>query len=160
HHGPMTSESEVLNQARIASLDAQASMHMKEGIRLLEESRANAEAALHCFDRALELRRRLPIEIAVYAYGLAACWLNRAEALMQVGDAAHRDLARHAYDEAIALLRTLPSGDARFSKRLVIALQNRALAGVTDDASATAAARYGFTEAIAVLDDASGLEPH
>jgi hypothetical protein len=39
------------------------------------------------------LRRRLPIEIAAYAYGLAACWLNRARALMQLGDVAHRDLA-------------------------------------------------------------------
>jgi tetratricopeptide (TPR) repeat protein len=144
----------------IAAADADASMHMKEGIRLLEESHANAEAALRCFDRALELRRRLPIEKAVYAYGLAACWLNRADALMHVGDAAHRDLARHAYDEAIDLLRTLPFDDARFSKRLAIALQNRALAVVAHDASATADAIHAFTEAIAVLSDASGLEPH
>jgi len=142
----------------IAAADAKASMHMKEGIRLLEEYHANAEAALRCFDRALELRCRLPIQKAVYAYGLAACWLNRADALMRVGDAVHRDLARHAYDEAIDLLRTLPVGDARFSKRLAIALQNRALAVVAHDASADAI--HAFTEAIAVLSNASDLEPH
>ncbi|HEX7796712.1 MAG TPA: hypothetical protein VF456_20260 [Vicinamibacterales bacterium] len=149
-----------MSPEEIAAVDAQASMHMKQGIRLLEESHTNAVAALRCFDQALELRRRLPIETAVYAYGLAACWLNRADALMQVGDAAHCDLARYAYDEAIGLLRTLPIGDTRFSKRLVIALQNRASAVVAHDASATADAVHAFTEAIAVLNDASGLEPH
>lgn len=154
----MTPASELVDPAEIAEADAQASVHMKEGIRLLEESRANAEAALRCFDGALALRRRLPIEVAAYAYGLAACWLNRADALMQLGDAAHRDLARHAYDEAIALLRTLPFDDARVSKRLVIALQNRALAVVAHDAAATADAIHAFTEAIAVLNEAAGLE--
>jgi len=156
----MTSTSELLNPAEIAAADAEASMHMKEGIRLWQESGANVEEALRCFDRALELRRRLPTAVAAYAYGLAACWLNRADALMHLGDAAHRDLARQAYDEALALLRTLPLDDGRFSKRLVIALQNRALALVAHDASAAADATHAFTEAIAVLNEASGLEIH
>jgi hypothetical protein len=143
----------------MAAADAQASMHMKEGIRLLEESHGNAVAALRCFDRALELRRRLPTEAGADAYGLAACWLNRADALMHLGGARHDDLAREAYDEAIALLRTLPFGDdARFSKRLVIALQNRALAIVAHDPLATTDAAQALSEAIAVLNEASNME--
>lgn len=148
-----------MNVAEIAATDAQASLHMKEGIRLLEASYENAEAALRCFDRALELRRRLPIEIADCAYGLAACWLNRADALMHLGDAPHRELARHAYDEAIALLRRLPlDADARFSRRLVIALQNWALALVAHDRSATADATHALTEAVAVLNEAFNMD--
>jgi tetratricopeptide (TPR) repeat protein len=155
----MTPPSKITNPADIAVADAQASKHMKEGIRLLGESPGNVQAALGCFDRALELRSRLPIEVAAYAYGLAACWLNRAEALTHLGNAAHRELAREAYDEAIALLRTLRlRDDARFSKRLAIALQNRALALVAHDPSATTDAAHALSEAIGVLDEASGLE--
>src|SRR5262245_1583610 len=153
--------SEIVNPADIAAADAEASMHMKEGIRLLNESHANAEAALRCFDRALELRRRLPIEVAACAYGLAACWLNRADALTHLGDARHRGLALQACDEAIALLRILPlDRDARFSKRLAIALQNRALALVAHDRFATSDAAHALTEAIAVLNAASAMEAH
>src|SRR5262245_18093186 len=102
---------------------------MKEGIGVVAASPRNAGAALECYDAGLELRRRLPIDVAAYAYGLAACWLNRADALTHLGEKAHRDLARQACDEAIALLRALPwRDDARFAKRLAIALQNRALA--------------------------------
>jgi len=154
----MTFESEIMNPAQMAATDAQASIHMKEGIRVLEQSHENAGAALRCFDHALELRRRLPTEVAAYAYGLAACWLNRADALTHLGGALNDDLARQAYDEAIALLRTLPLGDdARFSKRLVVALQNRALALVAHDPSATMDAAQALTEAIAVLDEASHM---
>src|SRR5262245_21020978 len=155
----MTSASKIVDATEIAAADAQASLHMKEGIRLLEESSENAEAALRCFDRALELRLRLPTEIPACAYGLAACWLNRADALTRLEDTAHHDLPRHAFDEAIALLRTLPlHDDARFSKRLAIALQNRALAIVAHDRSATTDAANALTEAIVVLDEASALE--
>src|SRR5262245_59019229 len=155
----MTSTSKIVNPTEIAAVDAQASTHMKEGIRLLEESAENAAAALQCFDRALELRRSLPAEIPACAYGLAACWLNRADALVHLGDTAQLDLARQAYDEAIALLRTLPlQDDARFSKRLAIALQNRALRIVAHDQSATADAADALTEAIVVLDEASAME--
>jgi hypothetical protein len=68
--------------------DARASSFMKEGIRLLQ-SEHDAEAALLCFDRARELRSRLPTDVPIHAYGLAACWLNRAEALTGLGHAHH-----------------------------------------------------------------------
>jgi tetratricopeptide (TPR) repeat protein len=105
----------------------EASRLMKEGIRLRDEAQAPAEA-LDCFDRALELRRRLPIgEVPVLRYDLAACWLNRAEALVRLRLDDHRFVeALKAYDEALALLRTVPlDEDPRFARRLAIAWQNR-----------------------------------
>ena len=49
----------VLDSQKIQETDARASSLMKEGIGLLYSSN-DAEAALVCFDRALELRLRLP----------------------------------------------------------------------------------------------------
>jgi hypothetical protein len=60
----MTSGAEIVNPAQMAAADARASTHMKDGIRLLEESDGNAMAAIRCFDRALELRRCLPTAVA------------------------------------------------------------------------------------------------
>jgi len=141
----------------LQGIDAQASLFMKQGIRLLAagESHATIEA-LALFDRALELRRRLPVEtVPRFAYGLAACWLNRAEVLMQLEDADVdcTSLAICAYDEAIRLLRKLPlHEDVRFPKRLAIAYQNRGLV-LQAGHSNLAGARAAFLEAIAVLDD-------
>ena len=44
----------------IKATDAQASLFMQEGIRLLQSDN-DADAAILYFDCALELRRRLPI---------------------------------------------------------------------------------------------------
>ncbi len=127
---------------------------MKEGIRLMP---SDADAALVCFDQALELRRGLPTEVPKHAYGLAACWLNRAEALACLGPA-HQAQALRAYDEALVLLRTLPLGaDARFSKRLAIAQQNRALVLAAQKPPATADAIAALVDAIAVLDQADAI---
>jgi len=141
----------------IEATNAQASLLMKEGIRLMR-SESDAAAALLCFDRALELRRRLPTQVPVHAYGLAACWLNRAEALTGLG-AARDVLALHAYGEALALLRALPiDRDPRFPRRLAIALQNRALLLIAQNPLAAAAAMGGLADAIAVLDGAEAMD--
>ncbi|HVW09296.1 MAG TPA: hypothetical protein VHC90_11980 [Bryobacteraceae bacterium] len=130
---------------------------MQEGIRLLE-SAGDPDPAILCFDRALELRRRLPAEVPIHAYGLAACWLNRAEALTRLGPG-FDTLTLHAYGEALVLLRALPLGaDARFSRRLAIALQNRALVLAAQNPPATADAVAGLNEAIAVLDHAETMD--
>ena len=95
---------------------------------------------------------------SVNAYGLAACWLNRAEALTSLGPA-HHALALRAYDEALALLRPRPLGDdARFSKRLAIAYQNRALVLAAQNPPATADAIAALVDAIAVLDHAETMD--
>jgi hypothetical protein len=109
-------------------------------------------------NRALELRRWLPTEAPIHAYGLAACWLNRAEALTRLGPD-HHELALRAYDEALALLRPLPLGDdARFSKRLAIAHQNRALVLAAQNPPATADAIAALIDAIAILDRAQVMD--
>jgi hypothetical protein len=156
----MTASVKVLDPREIEATDAQASLFMEEGIRLMQSgNNADAtDAALLCFDFALELRRRLPTEAPAHAYGLAACWLNRAEALMRPGSANHA-LALGAYDEALALLRPLPLGeDARFSKRLAIAHQNRALVLAAQNPPETADAIASLVDAIAVLDQAETMD--
>src|SRR5688572_24363916 len=117
----MSLELKVIGPSEAPAIDAQASMLMKRGIRLLSDATPDAiSEALACFDRALELRSRLPIDaVPVFRYGLAACWLNRADALIRLGHAALISDALRAYDEGIALLRGLPlHEDARFPRRL------------------------------------------
>src|SRR5579872_3683758 len=130
-----------VNPADVQEIDAKASVFMKEGISLMDEARPEAIAgALQCFNRALELRRRLPIETSpMLRYGLAACWLNRADALMHLETSEQTQMALCSYDEALTLLRDLPlHEDARFPRRLAIAYQNRGLALQSQDASAIA----------------------
>jgi hypothetical protein len=153
----MISSVRVLDPHEIEATDARASLLMQEGIRLIQSGN-DADTALRCFDRALELRRRLPTEMPVHAYGLAACWLNRAEALTSLGPT-HHALALSAYDEALALLRPLPLGDdARFSKRLAIAHQNRALLLAAQNPPATGDAVAALVDAVAVLDRAEAMD--
>jgi tetratricopeptide (TPR) repeat protein len=151
----MTSDSTVLTPAQIQAIDAQASVLMKQGIRLLgEEPPGPIDAALECFDRALALRRQLPVATnPLLGYGLAACWLNRADALMRLGDAAQIAVALRAYDEAIALLRVLPLAiDPRFPRRLAIAHQNRGLALQAQGQAALTAAIDAFENALGILE--------
>ncbi len=147
----------ITDSAEIAAADAQASSFMKEGIRLMQ-TEDGVEPALVCFERALELRRRLPPDIAAHAYGLAACWLNRAEALTRLG-ADYTALTLAAYDEALALLSTLPLSEAsRYSQRLAIAHQNRALVLVEQNPPEVNEALLALTNAITVLDDAKAMD--
>ncbi|MGC2332517.1 MAG: hypothetical protein WA581_13765 [Candidatus Acidiferrales bacterium] len=141
----------------LRAIDSQASVLMKRGISLLAVTQSNSTVeALALFDSALELRRRLPIEtVPQFGYGLAACWLNRAEALMQLreANADHIRAVLRAYDEAILLLRKLPlDEDMRFPRRLAIAYQNLGLTLQTENRSDIAEVSATYLEAIAVLD--------
>ena len=140
--------------ADVQAIDAQASVLMKQGIRLLSDADpAAVTEALGCFDRALALRSRLPIDEApLLRYGLAACWLNRADALMRLGDAAQIAEALRAFDEGIIVLGGLPLGqDARFPRRLAMAHHNRGLALQRQNRS-VADVIAAFTDAITILD--------
>jgi tetratricopeptide (TPR) repeat protein len=151
----MTFDPKALGPSEVHAINAQASVLMKRGIRLLNETQPEAiSEALDCFDRALELRRGLPIDSdPVLGYGLAACWLNRADALVRLGDPAQFPAALRAYDEGIGVMRGLPLGDdARFPRRLAMAHQNRGLALHTQGRSGAAEAIVAFTDAIAILD--------
>lgn len=144
-----------LSPSDVEELNMHASFFMKEGIRLLEEPGPEAvSAALRCFDHALELRRRLPIETsAMLRYGLAACWLNRGDALMRLEPPEQTQLALRSYDEALALLRDLPlHEDARFPRRLAIAHQNRGLALQATSTPVITEAIREFSKAIEVLE--------
>jgi hypothetical protein len=137
------------------SVERQASALMKRGMGLVNERGPEAiSEALACFDRARDLRCRLPFgTVPRFAYSLAACWLNRAEALMQPGGGDHLSLAIQALDEAIVLLSALPlDRDPRFPRRLAIAHQNRGLALQAQGDSCRAAAVAAFTDAIAILE--------
>lgn len=147
---------------RIQQLDADASALMKEGIRLLEQPGADsAAAALTCFDRALTIRGALPIEQSPrLRYGLAACWLNRADALVRLGGRGELSMALRAYDEGIVLMRTLTlSEDPLYARRLAIAHQNRGMALQFLGAASWADAVGAFSAALDVLDsdDAAGV---
>ena len=99
---------------------------MKQGIRLLDAG--SPAEALPLFEQALELRKQLPANNPTYAFGLAACWLNRGDAISRKGDAASIADAIRSYDAGIVALHTLPlDTDPRFPRRLAIAHQNRGL---------------------------------
>src|SRR5689334_22823760 len=133
------------------TLDTRASELMTRGIALMDTG--DAAAALRWFDEALALRQQLPADtVPIYAYGLAACWLNRADALACIGnsDALHDALA--AYDAGIDVMRSLAlDAGPRFPRRLAIALQNRALALRARNARDLGPVTSGFLEAIDVL---------
>lgn len=155
----MTVDPESLTAEEVDTVNAQASVLMKRGIALMGEGRADTVAeALACFDQALEMRLGLPIDrAAVLGFGLAACWLNRADALVRLGGPDRLALALQSYDEGIGIVRGLPFGeDARFPRRLVIALQNRGLALLAQSPDNLPAAVEAFTDAIATLDSEDG----
>jgi hypothetical protein len=146
----------IVTEAEIELINQQASTLMKRGIALMEEPRREAAIdALHCFDEALALRREIPAgHSPLQGYLLAACLLNRADALVRLNDAAPLAAALDSYDEAIDVLGTLPMDeDPLYPRRLAIGCQNRGLAlqvrGLEGDAAAAAEA---FNDAIAILD--------
>jgi hypothetical protein len=152
----MTPNSDMPSASEVEAINAEASVLMKRGIALMSDTglgNSGVAEALDCFERALALRLQLPVEaIPVLGYGLAACWLNRADALVRLG-AEKIGLALTSYDEGIALLRRLPlHEDPRFPRRLAIAHQNRGLALRAQSPPAAAEAILAFAEAAAVLD--------
>ena len=145
-----------MNGTEVDVINEQASALMKRGIALMEEPRREAVIdALHYFDEALALRRQIPADHSPFqGYLLAACLLNRADALVRFNDAGPLAAALASYDEAIEVLRALPmSEDPLYPRRLAMACHNRGLAlgtrGLEGDAASAAAA---FAEAMTVLD--------
>lgn len=112
-------------------INSEASVLMKQGIALLEEGRPRPAAeALEFFNRALQLRLELPTSGDPFqAYLLAACWMNRGDALMQLAEADKIPAAINSYDEGIAAMSSVPlDDDPRYSRRLGVGLQNRGIA--------------------------------
>jgi tetratricopeptide (TPR) repeat protein len=153
-----------VTEAEVEAINAQASVLMKRGIAFLEEPRREAAIdALHCFDEALELRRRVPPDHSPFqVYLLAACLFNRADALVRMGDVGPTAAALASYDEGIEALQRIPLAEnALYPRRLALGFQNRGLAlqarGREGDADLAAAS---LAEALAVLDQvySAGIE--
>lgn len=104
-------------------------------------------ASLEDFDRAIELRKDLPLdENSAFRWGLSAGWMNRGDVLHRMGG---RDAeATAAYDEAIAHLRQLPYKENPATlQRLALAWANR---GLTVEEPGEA--RRCFDECIGLLE--------
>ena len=157
-------QSECVTEAEVEAINAEASVLMKRGIAFLEEARREAAIdAVHCFDEALELRRRVPADHSPFqGYLLAACLLNRADALVRLNDRAPLAAALSSYDEAIEVLTPLPLGEnPLYPRRLAMAYQNQGLALIArNEDGDIAAAVDAFADSIAVLDHESsqGIE--
>jgi len=125
---------------------------MQRGLSLLAANTpASLAEAVVCFERAIALRRTLPLaETPRHSYGLAASWMNRGDALTRLSSAEQLAEAVHCYDEALALVRDLPLGDdPLYPRRLAIAWINRGITRQKQGATAV----DDFRNALAVLDD-------
>lgn len=114
----------------IEALDARASTFMKRGMALVTERTAPAlREALDCFAQAITLREQIPLDaMPGHRYGLAAGWMNRAEAFTALGDPDSRQHAVDAYDRALDILAPLSLSNWRVRHRAIVAHQNRGLA--------------------------------
>lgn len=140
----------------IDTVNAQASIWMKRGLALLDaRSPASLTEAIACFDRAIDLRRRLPLDaMPALRYGLAAGWLNRGDALTRLGGEDDLAAALAAFDEALRLLDGLPlDDDPRVRRRVAIAWHNRGLALQAQGGPRLADARQAFERARDLLED-------
>ena len=136
------------------ALNERASALMKHGIRLMEADELDRlDEAVECFGQALALRRQLPDTVPRYGFGLAACWLNLADALVRRGDPARLADALDAYDQGIAAVSRLPlAEDPRYPRRLAIGFQNRALALRGRGRESLGPATASFLDAVDVLE--------
>lgn len=128
---------------------------MHRGMDLAEQNSVPAqEQAIRCFDEAIALRRKLPLEEnPFFSYGLSAGWINRGDALVRLGGDSSLAEAVKSYDEALLLLEELPlEENALYPRRLAIAWINRGTALQSREVSACAwEAVECFREAIDVL---------
>jgi hypothetical protein len=149
---PVAFQADAVNAVNAVNNDA--SVLVREGLEIMAKAGPEAAArALACFDRALDLRRQLPVETRpMLQYDLAGTWLNRAAALVSIGGADSVRAALCAYDTAIQLLCALPlDADPRFPRRLAIAFQNRALARRGQGDEGVQLAREDFLQALVTL---------
>ena len=124
-----------------------ADIHNHRGLCVMSRGgRESLDAAMADINRAIELRRELPLEQEEsYRWGLANTLINRGDLLHRQGE--HDSEARSDYDEAIAELRQLPYQENPVAlQRLALAIANRGLVAVDHDE-----ARRCFDECIAML---------
>lgn len=123
------------------------------------EARGNFPEALSCYDQAVALGRSASGSDHASRRQLGLAWMNRGNALQQLGTAASIVDAVAAYDEAIAVLQTLPlESEPAFRNHLGAAWLNRGHALLL---ASDAAGVASFEQAIAQLEKLPlGADPY
>ncbi len=102
----------------------------QRGIVLLSANEASLlPEALWCFEKAIVLRRDLPLDDnAWFRWGLSAGWMNRGDVLTRMGKPELLPEAVRSYDEALAHLEKMPALEgANVTGRHALAWMNRAI---------------------------------
>lgn len=107
-----------------------ANIWTNHGIALLTlNNEESLKQALGHFDRAIELRKALPLDQnPVFPWGLAAALMNRADVLSRLDAKTHADEVVRSYDEAIKALSAMPpDSHPSLPSRIALAWMNRGL---------------------------------
>ncbi|MFD0895420.1 hypothetical protein KBB96_20210 [Luteolibacter ambystomatis] len=139
-----------MNDEELQRIKVGSKQEMQQGIAHLNQG--EWQAALGCFDRAVALRETTPWrEDGEAAWLLAAAWINRSDALRQLGDARLLPEAIRSLDRGIeAMQHVRLEGDPMFAERLILAWINRGT--VCGDAGQSEEALAGFAKADEVLE--------
>ena len=145
-----------MTEAEVEAINADASVLMKRGIafwtnRGARRPSTRCTASTKRWSSGAGCRR---ITRRFRCYLLAACLLNRADALAAHERRGPAGSGTRSYDEGIAVLQRIPlAEDPRYPRRLAMAFQNRGLAlqarGREGDGACAAAS---FADALDVLD--------
>ncbi|MES2309251.1 MAG: hypothetical protein V4507_10380 [Verrucomicrobiota bacterium] len=108
--------------------EAIASAWTRQGIDYLHQPQG-ASLSIPWFEAAINLRSHFPLDQnRGYRYGLAAGWMNRGEALAQLGGEENLKESIRSFDHAIEQLPYLPVEERiEFRQRHIIAWSNRGI---------------------------------
>lgn len=139
-----------MNDEELQRIKVGSKQEMQQGIAHLNQG--EWQAALGCFDRAVALRETTPWrEESEAAWLLAAAWINRSDALRQLGDARLLPEAIRSLDRGIEAMGYVHlEGDPMFAERLILAWINRGTA--CGDAGQNEEALAGFAKAEEALE--------
>jgi tetratricopeptide (TPR) repeat protein len=110
--------------------------------RNVEWSRGDFPAALHAYERALEVATRLDLNVAEYLNDLANSWHGKGLALAEIGDGGSLRLALAAYDQAIELGSELDLANPEYRTTWHAAGTTRAMRSPRSAVSRTCAWRW------------------
>ncbi len=108
-----------------------ANIYTNRGIALMEtRDPAELPAATHCFEKAIALRKGLPMDAdPLYPWGLAASWLNLGEAMGRQDTKELQEESVRCFDVGLKVLEQMPpESHPSLDARLGVAWMNR---GVT-----------------------------
>jgi len=139
-----------VNDEELQRIKVGSKQEMQQGIAHLNQG--EWQAALGCFDRAVALRETTPWrEDGESAWLLAAAWINRSDALRQLGDARLLPEAIRSLDRGIEAMEYVRlEGDPMYAERLILAWINQATA--CGDAGRLDEALAGFAKAEEALE--------